>query len=283
MDKCLPFGSSISCAIFQAISDAIAWIVEQRTKKPNVNYLDDYLFAAALRMLCDKQIAEFLRICDEIHFPVALEKTFWSDTQMVFLGLLLDTVRQIICIPQDKLIKAINWINFFLNKKNRKATVKEFQKLCGTLNFLCRCIVPGRAFLRRLYIKTTNAEGKVLRPHHHIKISEEHRLDLIVWKQFLLSPDAYCRPFMDASIIQAEELDMYSDASGNYGLGFGAYCGTEWTYGQWNKEFCVKVEPSIEYLELFAVLVGVLNWIHLFSNKRIMLFCDNQSVVYMIN
>ena len=48
VDKCLPFGSSISCAIFQAISDAIAWIVEYRTKKPNVNYLDDYLFTAAL-------------------------------------------------------------------------------------------------------------------------------------------------------------------------------------------------------------------------------------------
>ena len=31
VDKCLPFGSSISCAIFQAVSDAIAWIVQVRT------------------------------------------------------------------------------------------------------------------------------------------------------------------------------------------------------------------------------------------------------------
>ena len=49
VDKCLPFGSAISCAIFQVISDAIAWIVRYRTRKPNVNYLDDYLFAAALK------------------------------------------------------------------------------------------------------------------------------------------------------------------------------------------------------------------------------------------
>ena len=41
VDKCLPFGSSASCAIFQAISDGIAYLVQFRTNKPTVNYLDD--------------------------------------------------------------------------------------------------------------------------------------------------------------------------------------------------------------------------------------------------
>ena len=99
--------------------------------------------------------------------------------------MLLDTKRLVICIPMDKLVKAMNWIEFFLNKRNKKATVREFQKLCGILNFLCRCIVPGRAFVRRLYITTTLSDGKLLKPHHHIKITEENRLDLLVWKEFL--------------------------------------------------------------------------------------------------
>ena len=283
VDKCLPFGNSISCAIFQAFSDAIAWIVEFKTKKPNVNYLDDYLFAAALKALCDKQIQIFLDICEQVRFPVALEKTFWSETLMVFLGLLLDTSKQVVCIPMDKLAKAINWVEFFLNKKNKKATLREFQKLCGTLNFLCRCIVPGRAFLRRLYVKNTTKEGKMLKAHHHIKITQEHRLDLLVWKEFLTHPDCFYRPFMESVSWNADELDMYSDASGNYALGFGAFCGAEWTFGQWDKVFCLANKPSIEYLELFAVLVGVLNWIKLFKNRRIILFCDNESVVFMIN
>ena len=281
VDKCLPFGSSISCAIFQAISDAIAWIVRYRTAKDNVNYLDDYLFAALPKSICDQQMQVFLDVCQDINFPVALEKTFWGSTVMTFLGLMLDTVRQIICIPMDKLIKAINWVEFFLNKKNKKATVHEFQQLCGILNFLCRCIVPSRAFLRRLYLKAET--GKVLKPHHHVKISEENRLDLLVWRGFLQSHDCFCRPFMDILAWNAEQLDMYSDASGNYALGFGAYCGPEWTFGKWDQEFCSKVKPSIEYLELFAVSVAVLNWIKLFVNKRILLFCENESVVHMIN
>ena len=247
-----------------------------------MNYLDDYLFAAALKRICDNQIKKFLMVCNDINFPVALAKTFWGEPIMVFLGLLLDAERLVVCIPLDKLNKAINWVEFFLNKKKKKATVLEFQKLCGILNFLCRCIIPGRAFLRRLYVYTTY-NGKSLKPHHHVKIIEEHKLDSLVWQQMLLHPDSFYRPFMEAEVINATELDMYSDASGNYCLGFGAYCGTEWTFGQWDQEFCERTKPSIEYLEMFAVLVGVLNWLKLFKNCRIVLFCDNQSVVHMIN
>ena len=79
VDKCLPFGSSISCAIFQAVSDAIAWIVNVRSKKVNVNYLDDYLFAALKKALCDRQIQIFLDVCEEIQFPVALEKNIFGN------------------------------------------------------------------------------------------------------------------------------------------------------------------------------------------------------------
>ena len=280
VDKCLPFGSSISCAIFQAISDAIAWIVRYRVRKPNVNYLDDYLFAAALKRFCDQQISEFLLVCAQINFPVALKKNYWGSTRLVFLGMLLDTVRQVVCIPSDKLIKAANWVNYFLNKKNRKATIQEFQKLCGILNFLCRGIVPSRAFLRRLYV----FEGKPdLKPYHHVKITEEHRRDLEIWKAFLASPESLYRPFMDSVAVNAEQLDMYSDASGNYRLGFGAYCGPEWVYGQWDYDLCQQLHLSIEFLELYALLVGVLNWIKLFVNRRVILFCDNESVVQMVN
>ena len=48
MDKCLPFGASISCAHFQMVSDAIAHLVKSRTHQDLVNYLDDFLFVAIL-------------------------------------------------------------------------------------------------------------------------------------------------------------------------------------------------------------------------------------------
>ena len=76
VDKCLPFGSSISCAHFQAFSDAVAYIVSYFTKKETVNYLDDFLFAALLKWLCDQQVEMFLKICADINFPVSQKRHF---------------------------------------------------------------------------------------------------------------------------------------------------------------------------------------------------------------
>ena len=123
VNKCMPFGASIRCAIFQEFSNSVGHIVKYQTKKPLVNYLDDYFFAALKKLLCDLQVSTFLQICERICFPVSLEKTVWGCTLLTFLGLLIDTENQLICIPQDKLQRALDLIEYFLNKANGKVTV----------------------------------------------------------------------------------------------------------------------------------------------------------------
>ena len=54
-------------------------------------------------------------------------------------------------------------------------------------------------------------------------------------------------------------------------------------YSQWDEIFINQEQPSIEYLELWALVAGVVSWIHRFHNQRVILFCDNMSVVEMIN
>ena len=188
----------------------------------------------------------------------------------------MDSVLQAICIPEDKIIRALDCIDALKGKK--KITLKNLQQLCGFLNFLCRAVAPGRAFTRRLYAHTS----KVLKPHHHIKITGEMKADLLVWRLFLNHPSIYCRPFIDVKPLSAEEINMYSDATRNFTLGFGAFCDSSWIQGKWCS-FVRKVKPSIEYLELFGVTVAVLLWIKRFQNKRIILFTDNESAMHMIN
>ena len=109
--------------------------------------------------------------------------------------------------------------------------------------------------------------------------------DLKLWKKFLSLPSAYCRPFMDFSrTFSATELDFYSDASKNMDLGFGAYCALSWMQAKW-KDLGISqdIEPSIQYLELYALTTAVLAWISRFQNKTVIIFCDNNSVVSMVN
>ena len=280
VDKCLPFGASISCTHFQGFSDAVAHIVKFKTKQDLVNYLDDFLFAQLLKLLCNQQMQAFLDVCSRINFPVSMEKTFWAATRMIFLGFLIDTVNEMVSLPKEKIEKGLDLIQAALDRPSKKLTLKELQKICGFLNFLGRCIIPGRAFTRRLYANTTG----VTKPHHHIRISTEMRMDLQMWQKFLLHPSVFCRPFMDFSKYwSAEEIDMYSDATKNPKLGFGGYSGPSWMYGTWDSEFIIDKDPSIEYLELYALTCVIVQWIHRTANRRIILFCDNKSVVYMVN
>ena len=208
-----------------------------------------------------------------------MEKTFWGSTRMTFLGLLLDTVKQLMCIPIEKVERALDLIAFFLNPNNKKCTVLQLQRLCGFLNFLCKCIIPGRAFLMRLYAMISSK----MKPHHHLKITQEMKLDLEIWKEFLSNADVYCRPFMELGEWTGEDLEFYSDASKNWKRGVGAWCQHSWMYTKWDEELMKKINPTIQYLELYGVTMAVIKWIHRFRNKKVYIFCDNQNVVDWIN
>ena len=100
---------------------------------------------------CNNQIKMFIKVCSQIKFPVSLEKTFWQTMLLVFLGLLLDTVNQIVCIPKEKVEKAVEMVDFFTDANTKKVTILQVQRLCGFLNFLSSAIIPGRAFTMRFY------------------------------------------------------------------------------------------------------------------------------------
>ena len=205
-----------------------------------------------------------------------MDKTVWSSTSLIFLGLLIDSVAQVVCIPVDKIERAKQLIMEILSQC--KVTVKNLQKLCGFLNFLCRCIMPGRAFTRRLY---SHFSPKAM-PYHHIRVNTEIKKDLDMWLKFLNNPVIYCRPFIDYSeILMAETIDWFTDASGK--IGMGGYCKQEWFQEEWNKCWLAQEEPSIEYLELATVLCSIYFWVENYKNCHICLYCDNQAVISMIN
>ena len=114
-----------------------------------------------------------------------------------------------------------------------------------------------------------------LKPHHHIKLDGEFKLDCRVWIEFL-SENAQVvvsRPMLDLSRqVTAEQLEFFSDATANEFLGFGSVFGNRWVWGTWPPGFVKKCQPSIEYLELFALLAGIFTWEKELSNMRILVF-----------
>ena len=108
--------------------------------------MDDFLFTAASLMKCNIMIQKFLDLCQEIGVLISAEKTEWASSIITFLGMLLDRKNYILAIPLEKKQLALQLLEIVSNQ--RKTTVKELQHLCGYLNFLCKAIFPGRAFVR---------------------------------------------------------------------------------------------------------------------------------------
>ena len=172
----------------------------------------------------------FLQVCRSINFPVSLEKTFWEMTQLTFLGFLIDTQRQLVLIPESKINRGHAMIDSVLRKSSKKLTLRQLQKICGFLNYLGHCIIPGRAFMRQLYSYTLGT----LQPHHHIRVSREMRADLATWRVFIEHLSVFCREFADfTEESEPEQVGIFSDAAKSGRLGFSAICGDSWTWGVW--------------------------------------------------
>ena len=286
VDKCMPFGSSISCALFQEFSDALAYIIEYKHNFMIVvmNYLDDFLFIAFTMAKCNELMRKFLEMCRMIGCQTSEDKTEWATDLITFLGMLLNGKACTISIPIDKVNKAINLLELTIQSK--KVTVKHVQRLTGVLNFLSRAIVPGHTFTRCMYdkLKVRNKKGELLKQHHHVQVNKQFKLDALAWKYFLehASSPQLCRPFVDfKDDTEAIILNFYTDASKT--IGMGAIFNDHWMFAQWEPAFIQKCDPSIEFLELFALCAAILAWETQLHNVRIIIFNDNQAVLGMVN
>ena len=166
-----------------------------RKDRAITNYLDDFLFLALLQLVCNAMINQFLQLCRELNIPVALEKTEWADTLIIFLGILIDRLNHSLSIPLEKQIKALNLLNDMCDR--RKTTVKQLQVLTGYLNFLTKAIFAGRTFIRCMYAKYSGCAH--LKPYHHMHLDSEFKFDCEMWRIFLTHyrNQAVCRPMVD--------------------------------------------------------------------------------------
>ena len=287
-DKTLPFGSSMSCTVFQAFSECLKHIAEYYVRGIAVKilcYLDDFICIAMTEEDCEYAVSQFLKICEHVGVPIVIEKTVWPTTRIEFLGIILDGRHKIMCIPENKRNRAIHTLVTMINSK--KATVKVLESLAGYLNFLNKAIFPGRAFTRRMYSKFSKlVELKNLRKHHHVNLDREFKEDCQVWLSFLDKSNimSVCCPFVDlASDNDAKDLFFFTDASKSVRHGgFGTVFGRRHLAGQWDRSFLMTCQLSIEYLELAALCIAVFTWIQFFGNSRVNVYCDNQSVNDMI-
>ena len=215
-----------------------------------LHILDDFLFLAKTETKCRTDVLNFLRLCGYLGVPIAQEKTVGPSQVIQFAGITLDSVRQEVRLPDDKLQKCRLLLQSFYNC--RKVTLQELQSLLGLLNFTCSVVVPGRPFLRRM-------------------------INISVWLNFLNAFNG--RSFFYHDIWNtASFLELYMDAAGS--KGYGAILGQRWFFGRFPDTW---QSFNITFLELFPIVLAVRLWSCHMSNRCIVFVTDNTTLVSIIN
>lgn len=280
VDKALPMGASCSPAHFELFSTFIEWVVRREAgSNAIIHYMDDFCLVGGpgegggRGPSCADLVNCLGNVCKELGVPLAPDKSVGPTTKLVFLGLEIDSVKQLISVPPAKLSAIVEKVKAAAIAKF--LTLKKLQSLIGSLSFICRAIPPGRAFLRRL-IDLTMGER---RPWRKITLSKGAKSDLSMWLVFLRDFNGRAI-FPDQYWMEDKDMQLFTDASGS--VGFGGFFRGKWFNGRWPSGLSGG-RKNIAWKEFFPILVAVVLWGESLSGRRIIIRSDNESVVAIIN
>eukprot|EP00117_Sycon_ciliatum_P034800 scpid21606/ scgid26485/ Integrase/recombinase xerD homolog len=270
-DKVLPFGLRSAPYIFDKFATAVQFILEDACHLSQLlHYLDDFLNVSPPHLpVAEHHRSLILDMLRYLQIPVASEKVEGPSTCLTFLGLELDSLTFEIRLPSAKHGAYLGKVNGLL--QSGMASRRELASVLGNLSFAARAIPVGRTFLRRLY-DLDRATSNL--PKHKVLTLSAGAVNDLKWWQRTLSVWPGKSFFLLDKWTKAPNLQLQTDASGNQG--YGAYFQGRWIRGAWLPH---QHSESIQYKELYAIVIATSTWASEWKSLRIEFQCDNSAVV----
>ena len=212
-----------------------------------------------------------LKLFDDLGVPLAPEKVHGPLPCLEFLGITLDTIRMEARLSEEKVKKLKVELEIFLHRK--KCTKRELLSLVGSLSFACKVVSPGRPFLARL-IKLSCTVKKM---HHKVYLNKHAKEDITAWNNVLSTWNGEMF-FLDVDTVQSPDLEFFIDAESS--SGYAAYYKGSWFAVPWQPH---QMEYAMSTMELYPIVVASFVWGSHWANKRILVHCDNEGTVAIIN
>ena len=272
IDTTLPFGLRSAPKIFNVMADCLQWILENKGSCKVIHYLDDFLFMGEPgSQQCGESLQLALNTCQRLGVRVSMEKLEGPSTQISFLGIMLDTERLEVRLPEEKMARLAEAIAEW--RGNRSCTKRELLSLLGILHHACKVVQPGQSFLRRMI----ELSKVVTELHHHIRLNTDFRSDLEWWAMFL--PEWNGVGMLSSLGVHSHTVTMTSDASGSWGCG--AFSDRdEWFQLPWPEEW---LPIHITVKELLPIVLASAMWGQQWIGESVLAFTDNAAVVAIIN
>ena len=254
VDTRLPFGSRSSPYIFNEFAELSLWILVYVSGVSRLlHYLDDFFVCAKSFEECNESMAVI-----QLGVSLTPEKIIGPSSSLTYLGIEIDSVAQVIRLPDEKLSNLKEVLEAWLSRDS--CSKRQLLSLIGSLSFASKVVKPGRMFLRRLI----NLSTKVSQLHQVVHLDLEAKADIQWWAQFLSSLNGV--EYFQAVTVTSHSLKLYTDASS---FGFAAVYGSHWFSSPWSSQL---IHQHINFLELFAIVSAVLTWSHEWFNQQVIIY-----------
>ena len=272
VDMVLPFGVRSAPYIFTCLADLVEWIATRNYGVTFLmHYLDDFhTLGPPDSSVCQHNMDKSLHCFSKLGIPLHPDKLEGPSTCLTVLGIELDSENLQARLPKDKFDKITALLEAWSHKRFCKR--KDLESLIGHLQHACKVVPQGRSFLRRMI----NLLCAFRRDDHPIRLNREFFLDLNWWTEFFKSWSG-CSFLQYPQWAPLPDFHVSSDASGV--LGYGAMFHNHWFSGAWLPK---QLPQSIEYKELFPIVVAAYVWGPQWVSKRVLFLSDNSSVVEIL-
>ena len=271
VDTRLPFGLRSAPKVFTALADGLEWILREQEECDVIHYLDDFLLVGAPKSgSCGRAVHTAVQTCAALGVPLAMEKLEGPADHLTFLGIVVDSGRMELRLPEDKLQRILALVSQWQQRKS--CTKRELLSLIGYLQHAARMVRQGRPFLRRMI----DLSSSVTELHHHIRLRGGFKSDLQWWAMFT-------RRWNGISVMSSlgrvpPSSTVTSDASGRWGCGAFLDSG-KWFQCEWKGAWA---EVHITAKELLPIVLASALWGREWTGRTVLCRCDNAAVVAII-
>ena len=268
VDQALPFGLCSAPKLFTAVADAIGWALLEAGIPFHIHYLDDFLFFLDPTAPHEPVLPHILSVLGELRVPVATQKLEGPAEVVTFLGVVIDTERCELRLPEEKLALTRALVRSW--QRRRSGRYRDFESLLGHLSHAATVIKQGRTFLRHLFASLKAARAS----SHFVHLDISARADLLWWEYFLV----HWNGTMFFHYSPTPAIHIYTDASGSFGCGGVALLpiSPAWFNLQWPDSWS-DVDISIK--ELVPVVIAAAIWGRHWFRLHIRFHSDNMAVV----
>lgn len=272
-DTVLPFGLRSAPHRFNLFADALEYGMFKNGTSVCTHYLDDYFTCESKASpACGQNLEIMLKTCADFGFAVQPTKVVGPSTQLEYLGIVIDSHEMQLKISDKRLAEIMTELQKWGTK--RTCTKRQLLSIIGKLSFVSRVVKSSRTFIRRMIDLSKRA--KYL--HHHLRLNNECRKDIDWWINYLPTWNGVSF-FYEVNWSSNVDLELWTDASN---MGIGAYYRGQWISQPFTGVFEQFSEYSINWRELFAIVVAAATWGHQLMCKRVLFYCDNQAVVTIL-